>query len=160
MVKGLSRHRLTPSKVLREFFFQRVSACLCSKLCNEYIVDFLKCVKMLDHVMIKVKDWPRAKAYYETTLPHIGYELFWSNEKSGGFQGPDAPHGRIYIVQGMYNSAVRCRHPPHVASQQCLLTIRFASVSYFGLLQYEPFQKIAWRAKSPYSSDQTILACR
>ena len=73
-------------------------------------VRLLKCVKMLDHVMIKVKDWSRAKAYYEKTLPHIGYELFWDNEKSGGFQGPDAPHGRIYIVQGMFDSAVCCEH--------------------------------------------------
>lgn len=55
---------------------------------------------MLDHVMIKVKDWKRAKAYYETTLKHIGYELFVDTEKFGGFQADDAPHGRIYISQG------------------------------------------------------------
>lgn len=71
---------------------------------------------MLDHVMIKVKDWKRAKAYYEITLKHIGYELFVEKETFGGFQGPDAPHGRIYIVQGMYNSPVRGQNPTHLVS--------------------------------------------
>ncbi|CAL5224284.1 g6950 [Coccomyxa viridis] len=54
---------------------------------------------MLDHIMIKVKDWKRAKAYYETTLKHLDYELFWDSDNAGGFQGSDAPHGRIYIRQ-------------------------------------------------------------
>ena len=67
--------------------------------------------KMLDHIMIKVKDWKRAKAYYETTLKHLGYELFWDSENAGGFQGPDAPHGRIYIKQGIYDSPLALPQP-------------------------------------------------
>ena len=71
---------------------------------------------MLDHIMIKVKDWKRAKAYYETTLKHLDYELFWDSDNAGGFQGSDAPHGRIYIRQGMYDSPTRCYNPTHLVS--------------------------------------------
>ena len=108
--------RLTPPKALREHPFQHIIGLSAHQFLLLLHLGSLQYVKMLDHIMIKVKDWPRAKAYYETTLPHLGYQLFWDNEKSGGFQGPDAPHGRIYIVQGMSSSAVRCIYPPHVAS--------------------------------------------
>ena len=87
---------------------------------------------MLDHIMIKVKDWKRAKAYYETTLKHLGYELFWNSEESGGFQGPDAPHGRIYIRQGEHDSPLRCYklvdpHASHIIAAINFFDKRFAS---------------------------------
>ena len=62
--------------------------------------------EMLDHVMVKVKDWKRAKAYHEATLKHLGYELFVDKETFGGFKGNGAPHGNIYISQGT-SSATR-----------------------------------------------------
>ena len=80
------------------------------------LVTLFEYARMLDHIMIKVKDWKRAKAYYETTLKHLGYDLFWDSENAGGFQGPDAPHGRIYIRQGKYDGPSRCHNPTHLVS--------------------------------------------
>ena len=35
----------------------------------------------LDHVMLKVKDWPRAKKHYTSALKPLGHELIadWGN---------------------------------------------------------------------------------
>ena len=54
----------------------------------------------LDHIMIKVKDWPKAKAYYETALAPIGYQLLKDGGTWGGFHVPGKSQGQIYIKQG------------------------------------------------------------
>ncbi len=55
----------------------------------------------LDHVMLKGKDWPRAKEYYTSALKPLGYELIadWGN--GGGFGVSAEKVGNIYVKQGV-----------------------------------------------------------
>lgn len=76
----------------------------------------------LDHVMLKVKDWPRAKEYYTSALKPLGYELIadWGN--GGGFGVSTEKFGRIYVKQGM-NGARSVQHAlQSTASIQLLLS--------------------------------------
>ena len=59
----------------------------------------------IDHIMIKVKDWPKAKAYYEQALTPLGYELLTDGGTWGGFARAKAYVGRIYIKQGQQYKA-------------------------------------------------------
>ena len=54
----------------------------------------------IDHLMIKVKDWPKAKAYYEVALRPIGYGLLVDGGSWGGFTLEGQSTGRIYVKQG------------------------------------------------------------
>lgn len=54
----------------------------------------------IDHIMIKVKDWPKAKAYYEQALKPLGYDLLVDGGTWGGFTQPNTFLGRIYVKQG------------------------------------------------------------
>ncbi|KAL0024868.1 hypothetical protein WJX79_008339 [Trebouxia sp. C0005] len=53
----------------------------------------------LDHVMLKVKDWPRAKEYYTLTLKPLGYELVADWGTGGGFGVSAEKFGNIYVKQ-------------------------------------------------------------
>lgn len=55
---------------------------------------------MLDHVMLKVKDWPAAKAYYEAALKPLGYANVADGGTWGGFGVGTDTLGRIYVKQG------------------------------------------------------------
>ena len=56
----------------------------------------------LDHVMLKVKDWQKAKRYYTAALKPLGYEpvVDFGAAVGGGFAVPGEKAGNIYIVQG------------------------------------------------------------
>ena len=54
----------------------------------------------IDHLMIKVKDWKKAKAYYEASFKPLGYELLLDGGSWGGFTLPGETRGRIYVKQG------------------------------------------------------------
>lgn len=54
----------------------------------------------IDHIMIKVKDWPKAKAYYEQALKPLDYDLLVDGGTWGGFTQPNTFLGRIYVKQG------------------------------------------------------------
>jgi len=54
----------------------------------------------IDHVMLKVKDWPKAKAYYTTVLKPLGYEPVADWGTGGGFGVPGTVLGNIYVKQG------------------------------------------------------------
>ncbi|KAK9808603.1 hypothetical protein WJX72_000377 [[Myrmecia] bisecta] len=49
--------------------------------------------------MIKVKDWPRAKGYYEVAFKPLGYVLLKDGGTWGGFHRPGEETGRIYVKQ-------------------------------------------------------------
>ena len=53
----------------------------------------------IDHLMIKVKDWPKAKAYYTAALKPLGYEPVADWGTGGGF-GVAEQLGNIYVKQG------------------------------------------------------------
>ncbi|CAL8462738.1 g2271 [Coccomyxa elongata] len=52
----------------------------------------------IDHLMIKVKDWPRAKAYYTAALKPLGYKPVADWGTGGGF-GVAEQLGNIYVKQ-------------------------------------------------------------
>ena len=54
----------------------------------------------IDHLMLKVKDWPKAKAYYEAAFKPLGYEVLVDGGSWGGFTRPGESKGRIYVKQG------------------------------------------------------------
>jgi len=54
----------------------------------------------LDHIMIKVKSWPKAKEYFEVALAPIGYVLLKDGGTWGGFHVPGKASGQIYVKQG------------------------------------------------------------
>jgi catechol 2,3-dioxygenase-like lactoylglutathione lyase family enzyme len=54
----------------------------------------------LDHIMVKVKDWPKAKAYYTSALKPLGYTPIVDFGTGGGFGVPGEKMGNIYIKQG------------------------------------------------------------
>ena len=54
----------------------------------------------IDHLMIKVKDWKTAKAYYEAAFKPLGYELLIDGGVWGGFAVPGETKGRIYVKHG------------------------------------------------------------
>lgn len=54
----------------------------------------------IDHLMIKVKSWPRAKAYYEAALKPLDYDLLLDEATWGGFTHAGQSSGRIYVKQG------------------------------------------------------------
>ena len=66
----------------------------------------------IDHLMIKVKDWPKAKAYYEQAFKPLGYELLLDGGTWGGFTNPDTNLGRIYVKQGHFRNACSLRYSP------------------------------------------------
>jgi catechol 2,3-dioxygenase-like lactoylglutathione lyase family enzyme len=53
----------------------------------------------IDHLMLKVKDWAKAKAYYSTALKPLGYEPVADWGTGGGF-GVAGQSGNIYVKQG------------------------------------------------------------
>lgn len=53
----------------------------------------------IDHLMLKVKDWAKAKAYYSTALKPLGYEPVADWGTGGGFGVAGQP-GNIYVKQG------------------------------------------------------------
>lgn len=55
---------------------------------------------VLDHLMIKVKDWPKAKAYYEAAFKPLGYTNIMDGGTWGGFGVGTETAGRIFIKQG------------------------------------------------------------
>lgn len=61
----------------------------------------------VDHLMLKVKDWPKAKAYYTTALKPLGYVPIADWGTGGGFGVPDQL-GNIYVKQGK-SSVARLR---------------------------------------------------
>ena len=74
----------------------------------------------LDHVMLKVKDWSRAKQYYTSALKPLGYEVIadWGN--GGGFGVSAEKIGNIYVQQGA-NVHIRS----HLAERICTYPARF-----------------------------------
>ena len=54
----------------------------------------------LDHVMLKVKNWHKAKEYYTAALQPLGYEPIADWGTGGGFSVPGERTGSIFIVQG------------------------------------------------------------
>ena len=54
----------------------------------------------IDHIMLKVSDWKRAKEYYCAAFAPLGYELILDNPKIGGFAVQGSYDGRIYVSQG------------------------------------------------------------
>lgn len=55
----------------------------------------------LDHVMLKVKDWQRAKQYYKVALKPLGYEPVSDWGTGGGFGVPGEKRGNIFVSQGL-----------------------------------------------------------
>lgn len=55
---------------------------------------------MLDHIMVAVRDWPAAKAYYADALEPLGYSLHLDKGTWGGFAVDTKTLGRIYLRQG------------------------------------------------------------
>jgi len=64
-------------------------------------IEFTKRVieRGVGSVMLKVKDWSRAKQYYTSALKPLGYELIadWGN--GGGFGFPAEKNGGTYVEQ-------------------------------------------------------------
>lgn len=54
----------------------------------------------IDHVMLKVSDWPKAKEYYTGALKPLGYEPVVDWGTGGGFGVSGETRGNIYVVQG------------------------------------------------------------
>lgn len=54
----------------------------------------------LDHVMLKVKDWQKAKRYYIAALKPLGYEPVADWGTGGGFGVPGDKIGYIFVKQG------------------------------------------------------------
>ena len=55
---------------------------------------------MIDHISLRVSDFQRSRAFYETALAPLGYTQVFSNdqEQYAGFAGPDRE--RIWIGRG------------------------------------------------------------
>jgi len=60
---------------------------------------------MIDHISLRVSDFPRSRAFYEQALAPLGYKLVFTNneEQYAGFAGPDRE--RIWIGR---NDGPRC----------------------------------------------------
>lgn len=71
--------------------------------------------KMLDHIQLKVRDWPRARAFYSAVLEPLGYTLFLDNATWGGFHVPGEAHGNIYVKQG---TLLVCAQSAHSATSE------------------------------------------
>lgn len=75
---------------------------------------------VLDHLMIKVKDWPKAKAYYQAALKPLGYTNIMDGGTLGGFGVGTETAGRIFVKQdaspGRVHFAIRA--PSAEAVQQ------------------------------------------
>lgn len=54
----------------------------------------------LDHVMLKVKNWHKAKEYYTAALQPLGYEPIADWGTGGGFGVPGEKTGSVFVVQG------------------------------------------------------------
>ena len=52
---------------------------------------------MIDHISLRISDFQRSRAFYESALAPLGYTLVFSNDKEqyAGFAGPDRE--RIWI---------------------------------------------------------------
>ncbi len=52
---------------------------------------------MIDHISLRVSDFPRSRAFYEQALAPLGYKLVFTNSEQqyAGFAGPDRE--RIWI---------------------------------------------------------------
>ena len=61
---------------------------------------------MIDHVGIRVSDFARSRAFYESALKPLGYTMVFSNDREqyAGFAGPDRE--RIWIGRGEPQSGV------------------------------------------------------
>lgn len=53
----------------------------------------------LDHVMLKVKDWQKAKEYYSSALKPLGYEPIADWGTGGGFGVPGEKTGSLFFSQ-------------------------------------------------------------
>ena len=76
----------------------------------------------IDHIMLKVSDWKRAKEYYVAAFAPLGYELILDNPKIGGFAVQGSYDGRIYVSQGKqgtHRSVRTVSFPDHIL---CLIT--------------------------------------
>ena len=60
----------------------------------------LSCSMAIDHIMLKVSDWKRAKEYYIAAFAPLGYDLILDNPKIGGFAVQGSYDGRIYVAEG------------------------------------------------------------
>ena len=60
----------------------------------------LSYIMAIDHIMLKVSDWKRAKEYYVAAFAPLGYELILDNPKIGGFAVQGSYNGRIYVAEG------------------------------------------------------------
>ena len=81
----------------------------------------LSYIMAIDHIMLKVSDWKRAKEYYVAAFAPLGYELILDNPKIGGFAVQGSYNGRIYVAegkQGTHRSVRPLSHPGHIL---CLL---------------------------------------
>lgn len=67
----------------------------------------------LDHVMLKVKDWQRAKQYYKVALKPLGYEPVSDWGTGGGFGVPGEKRGNIFVSQ---EQALRDYHAADVSN--------------------------------------------
>ncbi len=63
---------------------------------------------MIDHIGIKVADYPRSKAFYETVLPALGYRLIMEGLSGAGFGKAGIP---FWIKEGIPTPGV------HIAFQ-------------------------------------------
>ena len=64
--------------------------------------------------MIKVKDWPKAKAYYETALKPLGYSNIVDGGTWGGFGVGTETAGRIFVKQGALLTSDLPFSEPHI----------------------------------------------
>lgn len=71
---------------------------------------------MLDHIMLNVRDWPRARAYYSAVLEPLGYKLFLDNATWGGFHVPGEAYGNIYVKQGTLLASGQSAHYDYMRS--------------------------------------------
>ena len=54
----------------------------------------------IHHVMLKVKDWKKAKEFYTQAFKPLGYEVVADWGTGGGFGVPGATSGNVYVRQG------------------------------------------------------------
>ena len=64
----------------------------------------------LDHVMLKVKDWHKAKEYYTSALKPLGYEPIADWGTGGGFGVPGEKTGSLFFSQGLPSFSTQTRH--------------------------------------------------
>lgn len=64
----------------------------------------------LDHVMLKVKDWQKAKEFYTPVLKPLGYEPVADWGTGGGYGVPGEKIGFIFVLQGALRRFRRSIH--------------------------------------------------